>query len=44
MAEKLKENQFDKVGVNPFNAPIPGESLTTSSDMPKFMGKTTSVY
>ena len=35
MAEKLKDNQFDKVGVNPFNAPIPGESLTTSSDMPK---------
>ena len=32
---KLKDNQFDKVGVNPFNAPIPGESLTTSSDMPK---------
>ena len=35
MAEKLKENQFDKVGVNPFNAPIPGESLTSPSDMPK---------
>ena len=35
MAEKLKENQFDKVGVNPFNAPIPGESLTTAPDMPK---------
>ena len=35
MAEKLKENQFDEVGVNPFNAPIPGESLTTASDMPK---------
>ena len=35
MSEKLKENQFDKVGVNPFNAPIPGESLTTPSDMPK---------
>ena len=35
MAEKIKQTQFDKVGVNPFNAPIPGESLTTSSDMPK---------
>ena len=35
MAEKLKENQFDEVGVNPFNAPVPGESLTSPSDMPK---------
>ena len=35
MAEKLKENQFDEVGVNPFNAPIPGEALTTAPDMPK---------
>ena len=35
MAEKIKENQFDEVGVNPFNAPIPGESLTTSPDMKK---------
>ena len=35
MDEKLKENQFDEVGVNPFNAPIPGESLTSPSDMPK---------
>ena len=35
MAEKIKENQFDEVGVNPFNAPIPGESLTSPSDMPK---------
>ena len=35
MAERLKENQFDKEEVNPFNAPIPGESLTTSSDMQK---------
>ena len=35
MAEdRLKENQFDKQGVNPFNAPIPGESLTTTSDVP----------
>ena len=35
MAEKLEKNQFDEVGVNPFNAPIPGESLTTAKDMPK---------
>ena len=35
MVDKVKENQFDKVGVNPFNAPIPGESLTTSPDMKK---------
>ena len=32
---KLTENQFDKQGVNPFNAPIPGESLTTAPDMQK---------
>ncbi len=35
MAEKIQENQFDEVGVNPFNAPIPGESLTASPDMKK---------
>ena len=35
MAEKVKQNQFDEVGVNPFNAPVPGESLTSPSDMPK---------
>ena len=36
MAEdRLKENQFDRQGVNPFNAPIPGESLTTAPDMQK---------
>ena len=35
MADKIRENQFDEVGVNPFNAPIPGESLTTAPDMPK---------
>ena len=35
MAEKIKENQFDEVGVNPFNAPVPGESLTASPDTPK---------
>jgi hypothetical protein len=35
MAEKIKQNQFDEVGVNPFNAPIPGESLTASPDTPR---------
>ena len=35
MAEKIKENQFDEVGVNPFNSPIPGESLTASPETPK---------
>ena len=35
MAERLKQNQFDEVGVNPFNAPIPGEALTSSPDNPK---------
>lgn len=34
MAEKIQQNQFDEVGVNPFNAPIPGESLTASPDTP----------
>mgnify|MGYP003143151596 CR=1 FL=1 len=34
MAERIRENQFDEVGVNPFNAPVPGESLTTSPDTP----------
>ena len=35
MAERIRENQFDEVGVNPFNAPIPGESLTASPDTPR---------
>jgi hypothetical protein len=35
MAEKLQQNQFDEVGVNPFNAPIPGESLTASPENAK---------
>jgi len=35
MAERLEKNQFDEVGVNPFNAPVPGESLTEAPDMPK---------
>jgi len=36
MAEKLKQNQFEKANApNPFAAPIPGESLTSSPEMPK---------
>lgn len=35
MAEKIQKNQFDEIGVNPFNAPIPGESLTASPDTPR---------
>jgi len=31
---KPQSNQFDEVGVNPFNAPVPGESLTASPDTP----------
>ena len=34
MADKIEKNQFDEQGVNPFNAPIPGESLTSSPDTP----------
>ena len=34
MAEKVQNNQFDEVGVNPFNAPIPGESLTSTPETP----------
>jgi len=30
MAERVKQNKFEKAGVNPFNAPVPGESLTAS--------------
>ena len=30
MAERVKQNQFEKAGVIPFNAPVPGESLTAS--------------
>ena len=44
MAEKIKQNQFDEQGVNPFNAPIPGESLTTAPDMPKKHGKQPAQY
>ena len=32
---RLEKNQFDEAGINPFNAPVPGESLTTSPDTPK---------
>jgi len=32
---RLEKNQFDEMGVNPFNAPIPGESLTASPSSPK---------
>ena len=35
MVEKVEKNQFEELGVNPFNSPIPGESLTESPDMPK---------
>ena len=35
MAEKLKQNQFEENGVNPFNAPVPGESLTSAPSMQK---------
>jgi len=35
MAERIRQNQFDEVGVNPFNAPVPGESLTASPDTPR---------
>ena len=36
MEEKLKQTQFEKANApNPFNAPIPGESLTSSPDMQK---------
>ncbi len=34
MADKIQQNQFDEQGVNPFNAPVPGESLTASPDTP----------
>ena len=32
---RLEKNSFDEIGVNPFNAPIPGESLTASPENPK---------
>ena len=35
MAERIKETEYEKANVNPFNAPTPGESLTSSPDMPQ---------
>ena len=35
MAEKINTTQFEEANVNPFNAPTPGESLTTAPDMQK---------
>ena len=35
MAEKIVDTKFEQENVNPFNAPTPGESLTTAPDMPK---------
>jgi hypothetical protein len=32
---RLEKNSFDEAGINPFNAPIPGESLTASPDNKK---------
>jgi hypothetical protein len=32
---RLEKNRFEKEGVNPFNAPIPGESLTSAPENPK---------
>ena len=34
MAEKIVNTEYEKANVNPFNAPTPGESLTSSPDMP----------
>ena len=34
MAERIKETEYEKANVNPFNAPTPGESLTSSPEMP----------
>ena len=35
MAERIKETEYEKANINPFNAPTPGESLTNSPDMPQ---------
>ena len=35
MAKRIKETEYEKANVNPFNAPTPGESLTNSPDMPQ---------
>jgi len=34
MAEKINTTEFEKQNVNAFNAPTPGESLTSSPEMP----------
>tara|TARA_R110000823_G_scaffold101013_1_gene217209 strand:+ start:37 stop:618 length:582 start_codon:yes stop_codon:yes gene_type:complete len=35
MAEKVIPSEYEEAGLNPFNAPIPGESLTASPENPK---------
>ena len=35
MAEKLQQRRFEEEAISPFNAPIPGESLTASPDNAK---------
>ena len=35
MAEKINTTKFEEANINPFNAPTPGESLTSAPDMPK---------
>ena len=32
---RLEKNSIEEAGINPFNAPIPGESLTSSPENPK---------
>jgi len=34
MAEKIIDTEYERANINPFNAPTPGESLTSSPDMP----------
>ena len=34
MAEKIVDTEYERANINPFNAPTPGESLTSSPDMP----------
>jgi len=42
MAEinKAEQNDFEKVGMNPFNSPTPGESLTKTPERKICMGTT----
>ena len=35
MAEKIVDTEYERANINPFNAPTPGESLTSSPDMPQ---------